>query len=110
MSLWRAAQSGDADECERLMTLEANMEATDGDGRTPLFIAVMNGHEAAVSELLAGGCAINAQSNKGYTPLYMAANKGNESIVGLLCGEGADKEMCTGAQPPWSLFPSRAKF
>ena len=100
MSLWRAAQSGDADECERLISLEADKEEKDGDGRTPLFIAVMKGHEAAVGELLAGGCAIDAQSNKGYTPLYMAAHKGDESIVGLLCGEGADKEICASKQPP----------
>ena len=89
MALWRAAQAGDVAEVIRQIGIGGDKEETDGDGKTPLFIAVMKGHmkhQAVVKALLEAKVDLDRMSDKGYTPLYMAAHKGNADMVGLMNG------------------------
>ncbi|MFC1743053.1 ankyrin repeat domain-containing protein [Candidatus Riflebacteria bacterium] len=57
----------------------------------PLLIAIKNGDEDTVQELLKQGSDINAKEDKkGYTPLMVASAVGNAAIVQLLLEWGAD--------------------
>jgi ankyrin repeat protein len=50
-------------------------------GRTPLWEAVSQGHEAVVRQLLASpGINVNAGNKEGRTPLWEAASRGHESV------------------------------
>ncbi|KAK0716128.1 hypothetical protein B0H67DRAFT_464709, partial [Lasiosphaeris hirsuta] len=60
------------------------VDAKDKDGRTPLWRAAENGHEAVVRLLLDTGAAVDAKDKDGRTPLWRAAENGHEAVVRLL--------------------------
>jgi hypothetical protein len=61
------------------------------DGRTPLWWATWNGHEAVVKLLLAKGAELEARDSEGQTPLSWASENGHEAVV-LLLAQGAGLE------------------
>ncbi|KAM0521165.1 hypothetical protein ACHAPE_002638 [Trichoderma viride] len=66
--------------------------ARDSNGRTPLWWAIDNEHEAIVRLLLENGADIETKDqhmDRG-TPLLQATEKGHEAIVRLLLEKGAD--------------------
>ena len=64
--------------------------AKDSDDRTPLWMAVEEGHAAIVQLLLDRGAEVNMKDRLlGQTPLLMAAWGGHEAIVQLLLDRGA---------------------
>ncbi|UKZ67722.1 uncharacterized protein TrAtP1_008880 [Trichoderma atroviride] len=65
-------------------------DVKDGDGRTPLWWAINNEHEAIVRLLLENGADIETKDQHRGTPLLQAAEKGHEAIVQLLLEKGAD--------------------
>ena len=71
---------------EGITELESKVE----DGRTPLHMAVENGHEPVVQHLLIQGANANAESADGRTPLQLAMESGNEVIAQLLILRGAN--------------------
>jgi ankyrin repeat protein len=55
-----------------------------------LSSAALNGHEAAVSLLLAAGANKNAAKQAGWaTPLHIAAQEGHEAVVTVLLAASA---------------------
>ncbi|HEY4638126.1 MAG TPA: ankyrin repeat domain-containing protein, partial [Burkholderiales bacterium] len=50
-----AARRGDLAAVERLLAAGAQVDATDGGGATPLYLAAGEGHAAVVARLLAAG-------------------------------------------------------
>ena len=67
----------------------ADVNQADVDGRTPLFVAAREGHEAVVRTLLTdAGADVNKTRAGGYTPLYVAAQDGHLGVVRLLVTEG----------------------
>ena len=67
-----------------LLEADAQIDAQDNYGKTPLIWASMNGEEAAVRELLKGNPNLDLKSNSGKTALDDARKKNHQSIVDLL--------------------------
>ncbi|KFY80888.1 hypothetical protein V499_00298 [Pseudogymnoascus sp. VKM F-103] len=84
----------------------SDINATDNEGRTQLWVAANGGQEAAVGQLLsAPGIDVNAANNEGQTPLWAAAREGHEAVVGqLLSTPGIDVNAAgySGLTPLWA--------
>ncbi len=72
-------------------------DSKDTDGRTPLWWAARNGHEAVVKLLLAkDGLDSDSKGTDGRTPLSWAAGDGREAVVKLLFAkDGVDPDSKT---------------
>ena len=73
-----------------LLSHEANVNASDDHGVTPLERAAENASLEMVAKLLAAGANVNASQTSGLTPLMTAARTGNADIVTMLVTAGAD--------------------
>lgn len=86
-----AARNKNADEISSLVTQDpTQLDALDGDRRTPLILACESGHVESVEWLLARGASVNVADSRGATALYMACLRGHVKVVHLLLGKGAD--------------------
>ena len=86
-SLHQAAATGDASAVEKLLSVGADANATNKDGRTALHVAA-NEHVAKL--LLSKGADVNARSNNGQTPLHIASGDGRKDVAEALLEDGAD--------------------
>eukprot|EP01043_Picozoa_sp_COSAG02_P041232 COSAG02_NODE_3402_length_6799_cov_44.275481_1_plen_698_part_00 len=115
-SHWKIPESAFAEytaATQELLAREAEREAKkteakrQDDRKHPSLLhhAAYNGHEAAVTRLIAGDFrdAVDKQMYRGFTPLHVAAQKGNEVVVNLLLSHGADGNRRTagGANALW---------
>ena len=65
------------------------IDSKDRSGKTPLSIAVRQGHEAVVRLLIEQGIDVDSRDDKGQTPLSSAAKYGHEATARLLVELGA---------------------
>ncbi|MGC9051806.1 ankyrin repeat domain-containing protein, partial [Pyrobaculum sp.] len=86
---------GHPDVVEYLIERGAYVDATTGDGATPLHIAAYMGHYAVVKILVERGANVNARSFEDVTPLHNAANRGYLNIVKYLVEHGAKPNVRT---------------
>lgn len=99
-----AAENGDIEMLEMLISAGANSEAVTRLGRyTPLHLASKIGKDASVVSLLRLGSAVNPRTTTGaVTPLHFAASSGSQVAVKALLDYGADvdaKEQQWGQTP-----------
>jgi len=74
-----------------LLDHEAQADARDDNGDTPLLWAAMRGNRAIADLLLAHGADVNARDTAhGATPLHMAVRNGHRAVAELLAAHGAD--------------------
>jgi ankyrin repeat protein len=85
-SLHVAAEQGQLQRVERLLSKGAEINALDGNGNAPLHLAVIYGHPEVAMLLVRSGADVHAkQKNKmGGTPLFWAAQNGYKDLVALI--------------------------
>ncbi len=93
--LLTAAQKGDAETVGRLIAEQVHIDAKDDYGRTPLYVAVENGHAEVAALLIEAGADIEARTYIAlhywrWTPLMVAVHWGHTSVAELLIAAGAD--------------------
>ncbi|KAI5080117.1 hypothetical protein GOP47_0005596 [Adiantum capillus-veneris] len=101
--LHRVARIGDAGVVELLIKSghAADILAQNEIGRTPLHLAVLNGHEAVLKKLFQHEGATSAlmlQDNHGDTPLHHAALSGNRNIIRQLLSGAVNPQDCVSAR------------
>lgn len=75
---------------ELLNQMGADLHVRDFEGKTPLFLAALDGYEKVVKFLIEKGSIINMSSDSGDTPLHEAAIRGHVRIAKLLLQHGAN--------------------
>jgi ankyrin repeat protein len=71
------------------------VDRSDDDGRTPMFVAAGQGHTTAVEALAAAGADCTKAHVEGYSPLYAAAQEGHLETVQALVAVGAALDQTT---------------
>eukprot|EP01129_Flabellula_baltica_P013975 TRINITY_DN6598_c0_g1_i1.p1 TRINITY_DN6598_c0_g1~~TRINITY_DN6598_c0_g1_i1.p1 ORF type:complete len:317 (+),score=48.84 TRINITY_DN6598_c0_g1_i1:49-999(+) len=85
-----AAYYGQVENIKRLVEVFLfRVNWQNNDGNSPLMLAVMNGHEDAVSDLLDYGANPNLRNKNGETALHYAACKGMFDVCKELVSNGA---------------------
>ncbi|XP_048422336.1 potassium channel SKOR [Pyrus x bretschneideri] len=84
-----AAYHGDLFQLKGLIRTGADPNKTDYDGRSPLHLAALKGHEDITLFLIQEGVDINIKDNFGNTPLLEAIKNGNDRVSSLLIEQGA---------------------
>lgn len=91
--LMNAADAGDTELVELLLTAGADISLQDANGQTALHLAAASGHVDIVRLLLRAGADVNAQDPSGWTPINQAATVGHAEVVQVLLQAGADTEI-----------------
>jgi ankyrin repeat protein len=81
---------GHKDVAELLLANQAEVNAKDNYGGTPLHAAAVGGYKDVVELLLANKAGVNAKNNDGWTPLHEAAMSGQKDVAELLLANQAD--------------------
>ena len=100
-----AARRGDLAAVEKLLAAGAQVDATDGSGATPLYLAAGEGHAAVAARLLAAGANPRHPASGPFgstgTPIHVAARYGHLEVVRLLLKAGVDPNLPDdGVGPP----------
>jgi ankyrin repeat protein len=90
-ALHYAVQYRSEDGVRALLSLGANVDALDDDGRTALHRAVAKSDAAMVDLLLAAGAKPGFADAEGRTPLHLAATRAHVGNVEALLRAGADR-------------------
>lgn len=87
-ALHSAARYGALSVCQYLIKKEANLDAKDESGNTPLHLAAMHCHDDAAGLLI--NADLNAFNDDGASPLSLAIDYGTSKTVGVLLSNKAD--------------------
>ncbi|CAG2234035.1 unnamed protein product [Mytilus edulis] len=83
--LHAACVNGNIEIVKELIDVGCNLNETNDDRVTPLYLAsCLNGHTEVVKLLIDVGLKVNDTTDKGYTPLYLACQNGHYDIVKYL--------------------------
>lgn len=88
-ALWRAAETGDLAALRDLHQQHADLNVTDGAGRTALMLATLHGRSQAVAALLDYGADPNIADARGESPLDAALAADESEIISALKRHGA---------------------
>jgi ankyrin repeat protein len=85
-----AAEYGQMEIAQYLVSNGANINARDNDGYTPLQLAVFEEHKDLVVFLVSNGADVNAVNNYRISPIYRAILSNNYEIANFLVSKGAN--------------------
>ena len=86
--LHRAAQFGQGDIIDFLISKGARLEARTVGGLTPLYAAIIGQKSDVVEQLIDNGADVFAVRSDGETMLHIAAAMGQKDMIGLLISKG----------------------
>lgn len=89
-SLVQAVKAGNMAAARALLARQADPNAAEADGTTPLHWAVEHDHAEMAAALLAAGARARVANRYGVTPLHVAATNGSASLIASLIQAGAD--------------------
>jgi ankyrin repeat protein len=101
-----AARTGQLGKVQSLLNKKISPKIKDKDGRTPLHLAVIGGHQTIGEALLRSGAEINALDNQQRTPLDLAEAAGHSGLAQFLQSRGGKKTQGVAASKPDSEKPS----
>jgi ankyrin repeat protein len=81
----------------------ADLEARDGEGRTPLMVAAAAGDHDTVALFLERGARADARDNDGATALHHAARGGHDACLLMVARAGAPLEATAGVRKRTAL-------
>jgi 26S proteasome non-ATPase regulatory subunit 10 len=84
------AGAGYEDIVLKLLGCNAEVDARNALGMTPLMYAALNGRAYMVKLLVTKGAQINVSTPQGFTALHFAVNSGHEEVVRELLAHGAE--------------------
>src|SRR5215207_5965838 len=93
--LHAATARGDATELSRLIQSGADLNARDGNGRTPLHVAAFAGDQPIAQALLAAGADPNLLDGQRYDAVTIAAVRDDPAMVRTLLDSGASAKLVT---------------
>lgn len=93
--LARAASVGDLARVKERLRKQDDIDASDAQGKTPLVLALENGHLEVARFLIAMGATLDDADEAGRTPLHVAAQQGFGELVEVLVREGANPALKT---------------
>ncbi len=97
-STWDAAKEGDLKIIQQIITehpgwVDSRQKKKEGEGLTPLALAVINDHLPVVKFLVEKGANVNFRDESGQTILHMAARTGDIRLIEYLLKNGAKKDI-----------------
>jgi len=93
--LHAAAAAGDAPAIRRLATAGGDLDARDGNGRTPLHVAAFQGRAEAARLLIASGAKPGLLDDQRYDAVTIAAVRDDVPTVQALLAAGASARLIT---------------
>ena len=91
--LHAAAHRGDVAQIEKLAAaksdMKAELDARDGNGRTPLHVATFAKQQGAIRALVKAGANLQLADRQGNRPLQLAKSRGYGEMVQMLEKAGA---------------------
>ena len=93
--LHAAAQKGDIAKLEKLAAAKADLNARDGNGRTPLHVATFAKQREAIRALVKAGADINLLDKDRYDGVTIASVADDEETLRVLLASGASAKLIT---------------
>lgn len=93
--LHAAAHKGDVGQIEKLAAVKADLNTSDGNGRTPLHVAAFAGQRNAIPALAKAGANLNLLDNDRYDGVTIASVANDEETLSVLLAEGASAKLVT---------------
>ena len=93
--LHAAAHHGDVARIDRLAAAKADLDARDGNGRTPLHVATFAKQQGAIRALVKAGAHINLLDHDRYDGVTIAAVADDEETLRVLLALGASARLVT---------------
>jgi len=112
LPIFEAIANNDASKLALILSEGAAVDVVDGDDRTPLIHAAIDGRDQIVPLLVKANCSIEAKDRTGYTALHFAAQNFHLNIAKILLESGAsvDAQDMYGNSPLWrATFNSKGK-
>jgi ankyrin repeat protein len=95
VGLHAAAQKGDIAKIEKLTAAKADLNALDGNGRTPLHVATFAKQRDAIRALVKAGADINLLDKDRYDGVTIASVADDEETLRVLLASGASAKLIT---------------
>ncbi|XP_032403863.1 cortactin-binding protein 2 isoform X3 [Xiphophorus hellerii] len=94
-ALFAAAQNGQTECVNLLLSAGLPADILDENGFTPLHLAAAHGHASCVEVLLASRAAVDPVAAQGQTPLFLACEAGSLDCAQALLTAGANRSLPT---------------